>query len=183
MKKKSKPSKAKRQKFPYMLKIHEIFSEYQEQIVEMPGRSFKVNNLMVDLRNRIVDLMSDIYQELYIELKNGITVKSNRNWKNPTCLIHVEADKCMICDEARVNNSCHIIPRESGGSDALGNIITLCANHHHLFDNARLSRGEFEMISMVGKDEGSNKYFQNVCRVRHEKFWENQSHPTEDPRA
>ncbi len=158
-----------------MLKIHEIFSEYQEQIIEIPGRSFKVNNLMIDLRNRMVDMMSDIYQELYIGFNHGITVKSDRCWKNPTCLVNNEADNCMICGESRINNKCNIIPRESWGSDALGNIVTLCANHHHLFDHSRLSKDEFEKINLKGKNKGSIEFFEQVRRRRHEIFWMNQA--------
>lgn len=40
--------------------------------------------------------------------------------------------RCVICGFSLVSDVHHITPRSEGGTDALGNLVTLCPNHHRL---------------------------------------------------
>ena len=43
---------------------------------------------------------------------------------------------CIICGRVGVSNA-HIIPRSQGGLGIEQNIVTLCPEHHHEFDNGK----------------------------------------------
>jgi hypothetical protein len=82
---------------------------------------------------------------------NGMTKKSN---------------PCEICGHDRITELCHIIPRKDGGDDAPENLISLCANHHSLFDKHLLTREEWGTVDWGSKVDHVNKYAMNV-RYRH----------------
>lgn len=54
--------------------------------------------------------------------------------------------KCEICSFSRYTEDCHIIPRKLGGGHTENNIVTLCPNHHKLFDYRLLSKEERSII-------------------------------------
>lgn len=53
---------------------------------------------------------------------------------------------CLICNETRVLDACHIIPACEGGDISEENILVLCPTHHRLFDKNKLNDQEYNMI-------------------------------------
>ena len=53
---------------------------------------------------------------------------------------------CIIYKETRITHDCHTIPRSEGGILSEQSIIELCPLHHHLFDNHRLNREEWQIL-------------------------------------
>lgn len=60
--------------------------------------------------------------------------------------------KCHICKFDRIVEVCHIIPASKGGDLTEENTIGLCPNHHHLFDNKKLTESEAELLKDVVKN-------------------------------
>lgn len=58
-------------------------------------------------------------------------------------------DRCAICGESRVLESCHILARRRGGSDREVNLIKLCPTHHKLFDRELLNKDEEMALSCI----------------------------------
>ncbi len=55
-------------------------------------------------------------------------------------------NKCSICNFDRIVEVAHIIPASKGGELSEENTLGLCPNHHHLFDNNKLTEEEFNKI-------------------------------------
>ena len=53
---------------------------------------------------------------------------------------------CEICGFNRIVEAAHIIPASKGGAHHESNLISLCPNHHHLFDNKKLTNEEYSKI-------------------------------------
>jgi len=68
---------------------------------------------------------------------------------------------CEICGDTRVLNIAHIIPRSDGGPDEEWNLMRLCANHHYLFDEHKLSQEEWARIDWTSKDKRARKYIES----------------------
>lgn len=84
------------------------------------------------------------------------------------------ADKqCEVCGDSRVLNIAHIIPRADGGPNEEWNLMRLCANHHYLFDNMRLTQGEWDSINWELKDQRARDYIEIHQLRAHRKFWQN----------
>jgi 5-methylcytosine-specific restriction endonuclease McrA len=49
---------------------------------------------------------------------------------------------CEICQFDRIIEAAHIIPVAKGGENKEENLLALCPNHHHLFDNNKLTLDE-----------------------------------------
>jgi len=65
--------------------------------------------------------------------------------------------RCEICDESRVRDYHHIVPKSMDGSDESWNRVNLCPNHHRL-----VHRG---LIVINGWDDIGYKYKLNWYRV------------------
>ena len=120
--------------------------KYIEDKNESLLKNYSDNNFIVDLRNEILCIFDEMYQQLSTEMKYNVKIKPSKrkpllyNKKN-----NYETDNlqsCVICGENRTINQCHIIPRELSGSDCEDNMIYLCPTHHFLFDQGRLSKEE-----------------------------------------
>lgn len=153
----------------YKFQVHTLFGEYLEKIRALSG-GYRINNLIVNLRNDIEHLIDNIYQELSVELEHNISIKPSRQ---PTFIPAraVGKGQCAICGERRVVNQCHIIPREKGGSRAGNNMLDLCPTHHFLFDQVRLSEEEFNKLDVTGKAADSVQYFEQIHKKQHQMYW------------
>jgi len=78
---------------------------------------------------------------------------------------------CEVCGNTRVLNIAHIIPREDGGKDEEWNFMRLCANHHYLFDQGKLTKEEWDKIDWKKKNSIVRNYALNVRKKAHEHFW------------
>ena len=78
-----------------------------------------------------------------------------------------------MCGEKRITLECHIIPRSEGGPLHRDNFVMLCPLHHHLFDHARLSKDEWEILSsaLVGKMKSAIMYANQVRLPMLQAFW------------
>ena len=47
----------------------------------------------------------------------------------------------------------------------------LCANHHYLFDEVRLTEEEFSRIDVSNKAADSVRYFEKIHLARHRMYW------------
>lgn len=79
---------------------------------------------------------------------------------------------CEICGDRRVLNIAHIIPRSEKGPDEAWNLMRLCANHHYLFDNFKLSQSEWNSISWKNKDKRIITYVNQTRLPKQKRFWE-----------
>lgn len=68
--------------------------------------------------------------------------------------------KCHICEFDRIVEVCHIIPASQGGDLTKENTIGLCPNHHHLFDNKKLTAAEAESLKDIVPDY--KKYIKQI---------------------
>lgn len=55
---------------------------------------------------------------------------------------------CYICGFDRAIDICHIVSVRDGGTSDIFNLISLCPNHHHLFDNCGLSESECMQLAV-----------------------------------
>jgi hypothetical protein len=156
-------------------KIDKTFAEYMAKMLEVDSSCFsdgRVKKLMIALRSEMAELVDQMYKSLKIELKYGFKPKISARWKGLRLIEdRFEKRACEICAEDRATNACHIVPREDRGQDIEQNFIYLCPTHHFLFDQARLSREEFDRISIVGKSEEAIQYFNEVHIKRHMMLW------------
>lgn len=156
-------------KWPHEKRIFDLFQELERKLFK-DGINPVLNNLLVDLRNEITTIVDEIYQQLAIQVKHDISIPSSR--RKP--ILFAEPPKqtpCQVCGETRVTNKSHLIPRELGGSDSDDNVIMLCANHHYLFDQVRLTEEEFSKIDVSDKAADSIQYFKNIHLGRHRMYW------------
>lgn len=81
--------------------------------------------------------------------------------------------QCEICGEDRITHFCHIIPRVEGGPDHKDNYLWLCPLHHHLFDNARLTKNEWEAVekAIIGKMDAAIIYSHEVRLPMLQSWW------------
>lgn len=54
--------------------------------------------------------------------------------------------RCEICGYYRFVEVAHIVPSREGGKVVEGNVISLCPNHHRLFDQELLTFQEYKKI-------------------------------------
>jgi hypothetical protein len=80
--------------------------------------------------------------------------------------------QCEVCGDSRVMNIAHIIPRAGGGPDEEWNLMRLCANHHYLFDNTKLTHGEWVSINWALKDQRARDYIEIHQLLDHRKVWQ-----------
>lgn len=78
---------------------------------------------------------------------------------------------CEVCGDGRIVHLCHIIPRAEGGDDSEGNLISLCASHHYLFDRHHLTKDEWNVINWDNKNMKAKEYALNIRYKKHEMYW------------
>lgn len=156
-------------KWPHVKRVFDLFQEYERKWLA-ERETYGWNNLLVNLRNEVVTIIDEVYQEIAIELKHNFSIPSSH--RKPILLSEFpKQTPCEICGESRVINKSHIIPRELGGSDADENTVNLCANHHYLFDQAKLTEEEFGKIDVSNRAPDAIEYFKRVRREKHARFW------------
>ena len=86
-------------------------------------------------------------------------------------------DPCDVCGENRITHQCHIIPRSEGGPNHIDNFVTLCPLHHHLFDNHRLNKAEWEILmnTIDKKMSSAVVYSKEVHEKQLVYFWQHGS--------
>lgn len=158
-------------KWPYQDRVNKIFQEFDKKVAERNIHT-GLGNLLYDLRNELVTLIDEVYQELAIEFKHRFYLPpSRRKHSNVVVPPLINQLPCQICGENRVINNSHIIPKEVGGANSEDNIIFLCANHHHLFDHGKLNQNEFSKIDLSGKALDAIEYFSKVRVPKQKLFW------------
>ena len=160
---------AHQMKWPHVKRVFDLFQQCEQKVFK-DGINPGLNNLLVDLRNDVATIIDEVYQELSIQLKHNLSISSSPRKSILLADLPKQAP-CQVCGESRVSNKSHIIPRELGGSDADDNIIMLCANHHCLFDQVRLSEKEFSQIDVTNKAPDSIQFFKKIHLGRHRMYW------------
>jgi len=136
--------------------------------------------LTPDIRNKIHDIVTAIIAQLTINGKYGIQFPQNprevdlAQFKTKQDNIFQKSyESCAICGENRITHECHIIPRSEGGPLHRDNFVMLCPLHHHLFDHARLSKSEWEVLSnaLAEKMESAVIYANQVRLPMLQSFW------------
>ncbi|MDI6778979.1 MAG: hypothetical protein QME25_02105, partial [Bacteroidota bacterium] len=113
--------RAHHNKLPHVKRVFDLFQEYERKWLSK-GDTYGWNNLLVDLRNEVVTVIDEIYQQLAIELRHNFSIPSSR--RKPILLSEFpKQTPCEICGKSKFINKSHIIPKELGGSDAYENII------------------------------------------------------------
>lgn len=134
----------------------------------------KIQNSIQELFNEVLMRVADIYRKEILRDKFDLNIDLTKypQWdENPGQSFIQRFNPCEVCGQVRVLHQCHIIPRNHGGADKADNYVTLCANHHHLFDRHKLSREEWDRIDWSSKSEESRIYVNKVRLPRQEMFW------------
>jgi hypothetical protein len=148
-----------------------LFS-YMNQNLDQP--------LTPDVRNKICDIVTAIIAQLIVRGKYGIDLPHDHRdvdiedfREKQDNIFNQTYEPCAICGEKRITHECHIIPRSEGGPLHRDNFVMLCPLHHHLFDHARLSKEEWDRLSLalVGKMEAAIFYASNVRLPQLQSFW------------
>lgn len=61
-------------------------------------------------------------------------------------------NKCVVCGFSEIIEVHHIIPRRSGGSDDVNNLIVLCPNHHALAERGMLKITDIHLNNELSTD-------------------------------
>lgn len=159
------------------LLFHEMFNGNIAEVDDMLSEqieNYKIHNKLVDIRNQCSDFINDSLAEITALIKHKADVQINSK-RSKIFPIKEYNKPCQICGEKRITNLCHIIPRAEGGADDARNILLLCPTHHFLFDHARLTKSEFNKISMSQMLDETKAYFISVHQKRHELRWKYQT--------
>jgi len=137
-------------------------------------------HLTPDIRNKIHNIVTAIIAQLAINGKYGIKfphdprevdmAQFSAKQKN---IFRKSYEPCAICGETRISHECHIIPRSEGGPLHRDNFVMLCPLHHHLFDHARLSKSEWDVLveSLNDKMDSAVLYAHQVRLPMLREFW------------
>jgi len=163
--------------FEFRKALHELFDSFLQEHNKLP---IKTKNELMDLKNKITSLLKSWIGSKKLESKFGIklplssTPPSIENFLEKQARSYSRVYKpCEVCGEDRVTHYCHIVPRSEGGADNEENYIYLCPLHHHLFDDDRLSKKEWNKIDFSKKSKVSQEYVKKVRLPIQEKFWQN----------
>jgi len=161
--------------FEFRKLLNDLFSDFFRNHNDL---NIKTHNDIVELRNRIVALLNSWIGSKKIESKFGIKIPLHSNTPSIEDFLekqsrsyHKSYKPCEVCGEDRVTHYCHIIPRSEGGVEDEKNYLYLCPNHHHLFDNNRLSKEEWQKIDFSRKIKASREYAQKIRLPILKKFW------------
>lgn len=133
------------------------------------------HNELLGIRNKIADYFRGALGAIVQQSKHGISVDfldiSDLRHDFDISLRRKPYLPCDICGENRTPNRAHIVPSSEGGTIEEGNLLNLCANHHHLFDRFQLSRSEWEKIDFSKKTKAARAYAKEIILPRQKKFW------------
>lgn len=153
--------------------IHKLFSDF----LYSHRMDMKSNNDLVNVRNQTVALLDSWIRAKKFE-KFGIKIPLEATPPSVLTFLKKNAQSrarkyhpCEICGEARISHYCHIIPRSDGGPSDLSNYIYLCPLHHHLFDDNRLSKKEWDCIKFSEKSDAARQYTIKIRLPRQENYW------------
>jgi hypothetical protein len=142
--------------------------------------SHKGETINANLRNQALDIAQAIIAQLVVLGKYGIQLPHDVrtfDWQTSNAKKQSQFLKiyppCAICGENRITDECHIIPRAHGGVNHADNFLSLCPLHHHLFDQARFTKSEWEKLELAldGKMEAAVIYTQTVRLRSMQFFW------------
>jgi len=140
--------------------------------------------LTPDTRNKIHEIVIAIIAQLVVSGKYGIKLPHEPRevdfaqfLKKQNNILQKSYEPCVICGEIRITHECHIIPRSEGGPLHRDNLVMLCPLHHHLFDNSRLSKSEWEILytALSEKMESAIVYAIQVRLPMLQAFWRENS--------
>jgi len=141
------------------------------------------NNISVSIQNDINSLVGsiilvcmEIYKANLLKEKYNLDIDMSSSVDNqdPSGLFILKYLPCEVCGDVRVAHKCHIIPRNDGGNDNPDNMLTLCANHHHLFDRYKLTEAEWKAIKWDRRPPQIREYADKVRYPRHQMYWKYQ---------
>lgn len=137
-----------------------------------------------DKRNEIISIANVITSQLVINGKYGVRVPHKPKavdvenyFDKQRKYFNLVYDPCDVCGENRITHHCHIVPRSEGGPNHIDNFVTLCPLHHHLFDNHRLNKAEWEILmnTIDKKMSSAVVYSKAVHEKQMEYFWQHGS--------
>lgn len=132
-----------------------------------------IQNDINSLVGQVILICTEIYKANLLKLKYNLDIDmtSSVNNQDPAGSYIQKYLPCEVCGNVRVANKCHIIPRNDGGNDDPDNILTLCANHHHLFDRYKLTETEWKAIKWDNRAPKIREYAYKVAYPRHQMYW------------
>lgn len=136
--------------------------------------SVQDQNAINNLFGKIILLCSEIYKSDIMKKKYDLNIDLSNteiSESDPAKKFIKKFALCEICGNNRISHLCHIIPRKEGGNDNHGNLISLCANHHYLFDSHQLTTEEWHSINWDDNHANSKEYAINVRYKKHEMYW------------
>lgn len=145
--------------------------------------------LTPEVRNEVHDIVAAIIVQLAIDGKYGVKVPHEprkvdlaQYRTKQENILQKSYESCAICGENRITHECHIIPRADGGPLHRDNFVMLCPLHHHLFDHARLTESEWEILakSFDDKMESAAIYAYQVRLPLLREFWNQTTYESED---
>lgn len=161
--------------FEFHQALHDLFSNFFEKY---PKLNIELHNDIVELRNKIIALLDSWIGAKKLETKFGIKIPLSSTPVSIKSFLEKQARSyskkyraCEICGEKRITNFCHIIPYAEGGPDDEKNYLFLCPTHHHLFDQHRLSKGEWNKIDFSKKLETARVYVKKITLPILKKYW------------
>jgi hypothetical protein len=134
----------------------------------------EIQNELNNLFGKIILLCSDIYKSDILKGKYNLNIDlstSKPSDTDPSGRFLKKFDPCEICGNNRITHLSHIIPRNEGGNDAHDNLLSLCANHHYLFDNHQLTKEEWDSIKWDKTHASVKEYALSARYKKHEMYW------------
>jgi hypothetical protein len=134
----------------------------------------EIQNELHNLFGKIILICSDIYKSDILKEKYNLNIDlstSKPSDTEPSRRFLKRFDPCEICGNNRITHLSHIVPRNEGGTDANENLLSLCANHHYLFDNHQLTKEEWDSINWDKTHASAKEYALSVRYKKHEMYW------------
>jgi hypothetical protein len=134
----------------------------------------EIQNELCNLFGKIILICADIYKADILKEKYNLNINLSTSQppvNDPSKRFLKKFELCEICSDSRITHLCHIIPRNEGGSDDHENLLCLCANHHHLFDNHKLTKEEWSLIKWDKAHASAKDYAFSVRYKKHEMYW------------
>jgi len=134
----------------------------------------EIQNEINSMVGKIILKCTEVYKTDIMRMKYNLNIDLN----NSEMTSEMARDRflkrfhpCEVCCNTRITHLCHIIPRSEGGDDSPGNLVSLCPNHHYLFDRDKLTQKEWNSIKWKTKAEKSFLYAMNVRLPMHQMYW------------
>jgi len=151
--------------------FNRLYSKTQPLLQKL---SIEIQNELNNIFGKIILLCSDIYKSDILKGKYNLDIDlstAKESEIRPEKRFINSFKPCEICGYNRVSHLCHIIPCNEGGNDSDENLLTLCANHHYLFDNHRLTKEEWDSIKWDKVHANSKEYAFSIRYKKHEMYW------------